>query len=811
MAPNVSVIIPTYNRADLIVEAIHSVLAQTYQDLELIVVDDGSTDGTREAVAPYVQRSNGRVRYVYQENQGLSAARNTGCRLARGQYLAFLDSDDLWKPEKLAVQVPVLDADPTVGLVSSMAETIDARNTRVLGRKPKHPAGTTLREMVTQGTQPPSSFVVRREAIEGIGCFDPEIRRGFEDVDLCFRLARRWKFVCLNDVLIRYRMHESNLTWDPIGTYEGCVQTYRKLLAAPGGGIPRVAARRMLAKYRYLLGATLRRRGALRQARAELTEAFRLWPFVGWMLGDAEPLWRRALNLTTSYGIAASLWLRPAPLTAQATNGSLHTRATDGLRWMGLNGLGERLLSFGTTMVLARLLDPAHFGLYALAFVAIDSLGIFKNLGLDAALIQRRDQVDEAADTAFMVLPLIGLTLCGLLALAAPALAAWLGQPQAAAPMQVLGLSLVLMSVGNVPAALVQKAMRFDLRAIANLSGMVVYAIVAIGLALSGRGVWSLVIAYLARWAVSVPVQWWLCGWRPRWRFDGRLLKDMLQFSSYVVGAWVVGLLATTVDKLVIGRWLGMTALGYYTLCLGLANFVTAQVGAQVYHVAFPAFAYAQDAPERLRRGFLKLMKYLLLASAPVAVLLMVAPQELLRVIYGERWVVAAPLVQILALGGMLQCVRTGIEPVLMGCGRSRAVFALNALQLALLSIGSTAMARAGSMTGVAWAVVVAAAIPGAAALAIVMRHVGLRALEGARHLWPIGVSAALMALVLALARAGLSRMSAAVDFSWAVLGALALLSGTAYLLGLGAWDRATARDLWHLVRPRLPSTVSRA
>ncbi len=290
----VSVVIPTYNRAAYVSEALQSVLAQTYADYEVIVVDDGSTDQTRGIVEAFVARDPKRVRYVYQANGGLSAARNTGCRLAQGRYVGLLDSDDLWKPQKLAIQLPHLERDPQVGLVSARAEAVDAANSRVLHLKPQQPAGTTLREMIAQGTQPPSSFLVRREAGESIGWFDPAIRRGIEDVDFCFRLARTWRFVCLEEPLIRYRLHTTNLSSEPIGTYEGYVQTYEKLLTTPDPRVPRGVAKHYLAKYLYLLGTAQRRIGSP-AARRHIWRALQLNPWVGWSL-DSWQSWPHRLG-----------------------------------------------------------------------------------------------------------------------------------------------------------------------------------------------------------------------------------------------------------------------------------------------------------------------------------------------------------------------------------------------------------------------------------------------------------------------------------------------------------------------------------
>jgi O-antigen/teichoic acid export membrane protein len=427
----------------------------------------------------------------------------------------------------------------------------------------------------------------------------------------------------------------------------------------------------------------------------------------------------------------------------------LGARARAGLQWTIINSVGEKALSFGTTMVLARLLDPEHFGLYALAFVVIDMFQIFKNLGLDAALVQRTDQVDEAADTVFLVLPLIGLALFGLLFVTAPWLAQALGNPEVARPLQALGFVLVLMSLGNVPAALIQRGMRFDLRTWSNLSGMIAYAVLAIVLARHGWGVWSLVVAYLTRWLVTMPLQWLLLGWRPRGRFHPALLREMLHFSKYVLGAWLVGLMMMNIDKIAIARWLGATQLGYYTLCLGLANIIMTQLSMHVYQVAFPAFAQAQHDVAMQRRGVVKLMKYLLLVGLPVMIVLLIAAEDVLRVAYGPRWVGAAPLLRVLALGGLLQTLRLGLEPILLGSGRAHTVFHLNLLQLGLLAIGAVAMAKAQQPLGVAWAVVVAAAIPLFLNARLVCRQLGLGWPEIFTPMRPILWSGASMACLM--------------------------------------------------------------
>ena len=203
-------ITPTYNRAHLIGRALDSLLAQTYQDFEIIVVDDGSTDDTRQVLSRYGDR----IRYVFQENAGPSAARNRGIRMAKGEYLAFLDSDDAFLPTKLALQVAYLEAHPEVGVVYSGWQIIGPDGTVQSEVRPIR-EGAILKDLLLEGYLfPPIAAVVRRACIDQVGLFDESLRV-FEDPDLWFRVARAgYRFGCIEQPLCRYRMTPNSLGKD---------------------------------------------------------------------------------------------------------------------------------------------------------------------------------------------------------------------------------------------------------------------------------------------------------------------------------------------------------------------------------------------------------------------------------------------------------------------------------------------------------------------------------------------------------------------------------------------------------------------
>lgn len=212
--PTVSVIIPTHNRRDLICETIQSVLNQTFEDFEILVVDNGSTDDTQQIVCAM---GDSRIRYIYQENTGGPAGpRNTGIRNAWGKYIAFLDSDDLWLPHKLALQVEVLDRDLDIGLVfarhqpfgDGMVEA-DPWPSSISEARP----GKIFKSLfLSWNFIPCLTVVTRREVLERIGGFDEEpALKTIEDLDLWLRIAHTYNIQCIHEVVSKYRLHRSNL------------------------------------------------------------------------------------------------------------------------------------------------------------------------------------------------------------------------------------------------------------------------------------------------------------------------------------------------------------------------------------------------------------------------------------------------------------------------------------------------------------------------------------------------------------------------------------------------------------------------
>ena len=269
--PTVSVIIPAYNRAHLVVEALESVFAQTYADFEVIVVDDGSTDDTRNVLKSYLNR----IRYIWQENQGISGARNKGILLSQGRYIAFLDSDDRWLPEKLAKQVAYLEKYPKVGLLCChiWRYEIGQEEKRVLC--PKGFPHNFEELLMGPNFIPTSTAIVRRRCLETVGVFDVALSLT-EDWELWLRIARRFEIGCLDEVLAEYREHPTNSTKNMAKVYEGYWRLYSKIIKIHANVIGDLTLfKNREASFQYLLGTTCLRQGRMREALRHIAGSLR--------------------------------------------------------------------------------------------------------------------------------------------------------------------------------------------------------------------------------------------------------------------------------------------------------------------------------------------------------------------------------------------------------------------------------------------------------------------------------------------------------------------------------------------------------
>ncbi len=257
----ISTIVPTFDRAALLRRALSSVQSQSLRSDEVIVVDDGSSDGTRELVASEFPT----VRYLFQDNLGVSAARNRGARAAAGEWLAFLDSDDEWLPPKLERQLQALAAEPEARICHT--DEIWIRDGRRVnqGRRHAKPSGWVFRRCLPLCAISPSAVVIHRSLFEALGGFD-ETLPACEDYDLWLRLSAGHPVLLVDEPLVvKYGGHDDQLSRTVWGLDRFRVRALEKILASGrlGAGDRRAALETAVAKSRvFAAGAAKRGRGA---------------------------------------------------------------------------------------------------------------------------------------------------------------------------------------------------------------------------------------------------------------------------------------------------------------------------------------------------------------------------------------------------------------------------------------------------------------------------------------------------------------------------------------------------------------------
>jgi glycosyltransferase involved in cell wall biosynthesis len=269
--PKVSVVIPTWNRRELLRDTIASALGQTEQDLEVLVIDDHSENGMAETIVRDLGDS--RVRYVRQpEHRGVGAARNVGIARSRAQYIAFLDDDDEWLPEKLSVQLPVLEASsPTLAGVYSARLTVYRETGQASIQRFPHPFSPWSGNVITT-----SSLLLRRSCFEVVGVFDERLRAG-GDWDMWIRIASRFRFKYIDQVLVKYTVHQKSISrGNPLLRRAPSIELILTKHAQLFGRHPRSFAD----SYRRL-GMLYLRHGEMEKARRAFLTAIRIWPFAG--------------------------------------------------------------------------------------------------------------------------------------------------------------------------------------------------------------------------------------------------------------------------------------------------------------------------------------------------------------------------------------------------------------------------------------------------------------------------------------------------------------------------------------------------
>ncbi len=363
---------------------------------------------------------------------------------------------------------------------------------------------------------------------------------------------------------------------------------------------------------------------------------------------------------------------------------SLAQRAAKNILWKGSSTALSTILNFLILAVLANLLAPTDFGLRGIILVVIGLLSWLGDLGLGSALVHEETVTRVQFSTLFYLNFLAGLVLAAALCVLAGPIAVFFRDERLTALLRVMALTFVISSICPIFAALLQKELNFKVRFQIDLAEMVVNGLASIAFALRGFGVWSLVYGYLLGSIVRALLFWWTASMRPNLAFDLKSVERFLKFGLYVYGEQILYFFTRNLDNIIIGRFLGTEALGYYSLAYSLMLTPVSRIGETVHRVIFPTFSLIQHDDQRLREGYKKVVKFVSTITFPMmAGMFAVAPQ-LIAALYGKNWMPTIGVLQVFCIVGAIQSVVYLASLIQYSKGRSDIGFKWNLLSLIL-------------------------------------------------------------------------------------------------------------------------------
>lgn len=468
--------------------------------------------------------------------------------------------------------------------------------------------------------------------------------------------------------------------------------------------------------------------------------------------------------------------------------------AVKGVGWAFFSSAAVRVLQVIATLALAKLLAPADFGIFALASIVVAAATLFRDLGFAQVLIYRQGDIRRCANTAFILSLAASCVLALALMVGAPAIGSLFRSPDIVGPTRAMSLALVVTGIASVPLALLDRDLKFRKRTVPELAGACAYAIISVALAAIGLGAWSMVLGWIGMAVVSTVSTWRVSSWRPTLEFDPGDAKAIIAYGKHLMVASVLMFAFFHVDKASIGRWIGVSSLGFYSLAFTLCNLPATNLSHVVSRVMFPTYSKLRNDPAGMRTVYLRTIKYISLAAFPTAVGIVVLAGPLIKAIYGEKWAPAIPLFQVLAFYGLVRSIGSTAGAVFMSAGEPRVVRKVGTLQLLVATPLVYPAIQALGTIGVALLFTFAYLAGALYALANVQRILGINTFAY--------VNAAIVPLLAAGLAGGASWLALACTGTFtvfAVTGSAAAL-GCGYALLVFLLDRPTYSEVLNLV-----------
>jgi PST family polysaccharide transporter len=473
--------------------------------------------------------------------------------------------------------------------------------------------------------------------------------------------------------------------------------------------------------------------------------------------------------------------------------------AFSGARWNAAGRGAQRSIRFLVSLVLARLLAPADFGLMAVATTVMNFMDLFRDFGTGQAIIQKRDVSQQLLSSLFMMNLANGMGAAVLLVATAPWVAWLFSTPEATGILRVMGVGFAIYSWSVTQRAILLRRLDFRRVAISDAIGALTNAVVGIALAYAGYGVWSLAISYVASNVAGTISLWALAQWRPSLHFARADLREVRSFSLNLVGFNLVQNLFYNADTILISNFLGPAALGLWGMGRRLVVFPVQTLSSILSGVLVPALSRVQDDEPRLQRDYLRAVSGLAMVGFPIAIGIGIVAEPLVGTLLGAKWAGAVPIVALLAPTVLMHSTTANIGAIYRAKGRTDLLLRWG-LFSSVLTLAGYGIGILWGLEGVAWGygLVWAALMFPAHAIPLRLIHLGVGDLL--RALRPFALASALLAVAALGTRFGLEGAGASKSV---VLLATIVAGAATYGLALWRLDPPALRDLERVVTNR--------
>lgn len=371
--------------------------------------------------------------------------------------------------------------------------------------------------------------------------------------------------------------------------------------------------------------------------------------------------------------------------------------------WSALDLSLRQGLQFFVSVVLARLLTPADFGVIAIVSFFTSLSGIFIQGGFATALIQHADPSHEEKTAIFWLGMALSASMAAVLYVSGDVIARFYNQPLLVPLMAVAGFQIILSGLGSVHSALLARGLRFDLTMLSGIIASVISGAVGLGAAFAGFGIWALAAQACTTALISTISFWVFSPWRPTWYFRFSVLKPLLGFGTWISLSGILEIIYTQGSALLVGKLYGVQDLGFYNRAASTQQLPAMTLYSVIGRITLPLFAARVEEPDAVRRGLRTAIGLVMLVNVPAMIGISLLADPIVTTLFGEKWKAAAPILSILAIGGLLYPVHALNLQALLAHGGSARFFRIEVLKK-IMGVGFVLVGTFYGVKGLAWA-----------------------------------------------------------------------------------------------------------